>query len=380
MTKFKPNRLLFLSDRPEDSTGLARCSRDIASLAATMPEFKVGFLGRGSQGNSRFAWTTYSYPEAAGGWGQDYLAGVAADFFGEDHGIVFSNWDVSRLTWLPRPDQRNWDAWLYTPIDSLSANGRAMTYECQDALKLFNRVSAPSEWGQQVLKVSGRADADWLPHGIFMDVFRPHADARQLLNWRASDIWIGCCMTNQSRKDFPVAFETAMLLRRKYGPRLRFWLNTDRLINSWNVYALSRDFGLDDCIHITSNQTDAQMALRYSACDCTILPSGGEGFSYPTAESMACGTACVVTDYAAAQELVSEECRVLPVTFRIDTVWNPQRAVLSGYGFAARAEEQIERKRVDWEYRGEELRERVSHLDWQKLKHPWMRYFREGLR
>lgn len=355
--------------------------KDLAQLCCTiMPEFRVAVLGRGTIGGSKHPWTSYSYPAETGGWGQDYIAGVTKDFFGSEHGILFSNWDISRLTWLPTKENRNYSTWLYTPIDSLAANGRAMTYECQDALRLFDRISASSEWGQQVLKVSGRTDADFLPHGLFMNVFKPMPGARKLLNWSEDDIFVGFVAANQSRKDFPVAFETFMLLRQKYGPRFRGWVHTDKLIHAWNVYALSRDFGLDDCLQITTNATDEMLALRYSACDCTILPSGGEGFGFPVAESLACGTPCIVANYAAAQEIVPEECRVHPVTYRVDTVYNSQRAVLSGYGFARAAEEQIDKKRCDWEYRGEELREGVRHLGWDRLQFPWRRWFADGLR
>ncbi len=95
---------------------------------------------------------------------------------------------------------------------------------------------------------------------------------------------------------------------------------------------------------------------------------------------MACGTACVVTDYAAGQELVPEDCRVKPVTMRVDTIHNVLRAVLSGYGFASAAVNQIEKKRADPEYRGEELRSGVEHLSWDRLKHSWISWFRSGIR
>ncbi len=371
--------ILFLSDAADTQGGLARIARDLATLVCTLPDFKCGYLGRGAIGHSKLPFTQYSYPES-GGWGQDYLAGVTKEFFGSDHGIVFSNWDLSRLTWLPAKEGRNWGLWGYFPIDSVGVNGRPMTYECQHALKLFNRVCAASEFGMNVLKAAGRPDAEFLPHGIFFDKFRPYPDARKLLNWNDGDIFVGFVAANQARKDFPVAFETAMLLRQHYGNRLKFWINTNLLIHGWNVYALAADYGLTDCLEVTTDLTDEQMAVRYSACDCTILPSGAEGFAFPTAESLACGTACVVADYAAAQELVPVECRVSPVAYRIDTTYNSQRAVLSGYGFANAAIWQIDRKRLDPERRSEELQETVAHLSWERLKYPWARWFKDGLR
>lgn len=386
------NKIILLSDRPEDFSGLARVAKDIASLLCTLPEFDVSVLGRGAIGKKKFPWTSYSYPEETGGWGQDYLEGVIQDFFGEERGIVFSNWDLSRLGWLLGPQYinqrqatafgagRNFELWNYVPCDSTGPNGAALGVEQSQIAQGADRIMAASEWGMNVLKNSGRPDADFMPHGLFLNQFHIVTGARSLLDWRDADVWIGVIMTNQARKDWPVAFECIAVMKKEYGVRLRAWLHTDLLVHYWNLYALATDYGVADCLQITTELNDDQLALRYSACDCTLLPSGGEGFGYPVAESMACGTACVVADYAAAQELVPEDCRVRPVTYRIDTQHNVRRAVLSGYGFANVVKEQIEKKRVDPEGRGEELAEMVAHLSWDKLKIPWTRWFLQGLK
>ena len=146
---------------------------------------------------------------------------------------------------------------------------------------------------------SGRTDADWLPHGILSDHFRIYDFPGLMTGWSTQDVWVGCAMANQSRKDYPVAFKCFQLLKGVYGNRFHCWLHTDSLVNYWNVFALSHEYGVGDCIEVTLGLSDSQLAIRYSACACTILPSGGEGFGFPIAESMACGTPCVVTDYAA---------------------------------------------------------------------------------
>ena len=133
-------------------------------------------------------------------------------------------------------------------------------------------------------------------------------------------------------------------------------------------------------LEVTTNCTDEQLALRYSACNCTILPTAGEGFGYPIAESLACGTPCITTDYAAGQELVpDEDMRVPAVAFKIDTMHNVRRAVLSGYGFASRVKLYVERGQEDREGMADRMRRSVEHLDWKKLKWVWMRWFREGI-
>lgn len=347
-------------------------------MACTMGDFRVAVLGRGSEGFRKAPWTVYSYPEQAG-WGQHHLPRITKDFFAGDHGIVFSNWDISRLTWLPAVQGRNWDAWLYAPVDHTGPDGQRLGIECRNALPLFNRVMAPSEWGADVLKRSGRPDADWLPHGIFFNTFRPIENARALLNWDQHSVVAGCVMTNQSRKDWAVAFEAFAMLKSHYGNRFRAWVHTDSMIRHWNIYALAADYEMADCLEVTMDKSDEEMALHYSGCDVTILPSSSEGFGFTIAESLACGTPCVVTDYAAGQELVEIICRVPPVTYRVDTIYNVTRAVLSGYGFANACYAQIENSRADRAYHSERLRETVSHLDWSKLKFSWMRWFRDGL-
>ena len=239
---------------------------------------------------------------------------------------------------------------------------------------------AASEFGAKALIQSGRGDAEWLPHGLFLNKRPLDPHAKQKLGWEGK-IAVGCVMANQSRKDFPAAFEAAAILKKEYGGRFLFWLHTDLAVRYWNVHALAADYGLGagDLI-LTTSATDAQLALHYAGCECTILPSGGEGFGFPIAESLACGTGCVTTDCAGGAELVQPEARVAPVCFRVDTIHNVQRAVLSGWGFARAAQEEIEKKLADPEYRAEELRDSIQHLDWSRLRHLWKRWLAGGLK
>ena len=391
--------LLICGDNPALTGGLSRSGRDIATLACTLPQCRVGYLGRGIGNRRKLPFTVYDYPES-GGWGQDYIAQAWNDFSGGDYGIIFSTDDLSRRHWFTNPvgmsgdlatflgEGRTFQKWAYVPLDSVGPNGRSLPLAQTDCMLRFDRVLTTSEWGQNVIITSGRRDVDWLPHGIHPDKFfypgEEHCSgsvtAKESVGWEDSDVWLGCVMANQSRKDYPAAFECFAELKREYGSRFHAWLHTDAMIQYWNVYALAADYGVGDCIEVTLGLTDSELAIRYSACDCTILPSAGEGFGFPIAESMACGTACVVTDYAAGQEIVPEDCRVKPMCYRVDTIHNVLRAVLSGYGFAVKAKEQIELKRGDWQYQSERIADSVKHLQWPSLKHLWSRWLVEGLR
>jgi glycosyltransferase involved in cell wall biosynthesis len=355
-----------------------------------MPEFRVGYLARGCGTRRKFSWVTYDFPEATGGWGEHSIEEAWQDFAGGRPGVILTTDDPTRRLWFSQPQYapshlqtflgtgRDFQKWGYFPIDSVGPLEYRLPIEAAAAISGYDRVLAASEWGRNVARDSGRKDADWLPHGIHFNHFPLDLKAAQTMGWQ-DQVWLGCVMANQSRKDYPVAFDCARILKGVYGNRFRFWLHCDRIVHYWNVAALAREYGVDDCIQVTLELNDAELALRYSACDCTILPSGGEGFGFPIAESLACGTPCIVTDCAAGQELVPADMRVHPLGYRVDTVHNVRRAVLAGPAFAAAARVHIEIKRGDRDYESERLRDSVSHLDWTKLRHPWERWLREGL-
>lgn len=401
--KFKPlsNPILLISDNPALYGGLSRMGRDLATLLCTLPQFRVGYLGRGIGNKRKFPFTLYDFPES-GQWGENFIKGAWEDFADDDYGVIITLDDPSRRHWLANPvglpedlakflgPGRNFQKWGYFPIDSTGINGKSLSMMGRDCIAHYDRVLAASEWGCNVLKAGGRQDADWLPHGIWQDKFKVrsiHSQsnmagfvAKSEVGWNLNHIHVGCVMANQSRKDYPAAFECFAALKAEYGNRFQAWLHTNTMFHYWNVQALAVEYGVGDCIEVTFNLNDDQLALRYSACDCTILPSAGEGFGFPIGESLSCGTACVVTDYAAGPELVEESCRVRPMAYRVDTQHNVVRAVLSGYAFAQAAKGQIEEKCRDWAYRSEQLADSVRHLQWPLLKHVWSRWLLDGLK
>lgn len=391
MITFKPfsNPILIVSDNPALQGGLSRMCRDLASLCCTLPEFKVAVMGRGIGQRSKFPFLTYDYPESDN-WGENIIEAVWNDFAGEDAGVIITLDDLSRRSWFTHPvgqsselqkflgDGRNFRKWAYVPVDSTGPLD-VQPYSSRTTAMGYDRVLAASEWGCNQFKAIGRSDADWLPHGVWMGKFHP-SDSKPTLGWGKNNIYVGCVMANQSRKDYPAAFECFAALKADYGNRFRAWLHTNALIHYWNVYALAVDYNVSDCLEITLGLNDDQLALRYSACDCTILPSAGEGFGFPIAESLACGTAAIVTGYAGGQEIVGEECKVRPIAYRVDTQHNVRRAVLSGYAFAQATKAEIERKRADWEYRSQELAQSVAHLNWVHLKPLWQRWLLAGLK
>lgn len=386
------NPILIIGDAPEQLTGLARIGRDLASLLCQLPQFRVAYLGRGATGRAKFPWTQYSYP-ALGQWGEEYIEPVWKDFSAGQPGVIFSTWDASRMQWFGHPqttpgtlgkflgEGRNFYKWGYFPVDGEGPRPGSLPAGIVAAISGYDRVLVPSEWADQL--VSFHPSHDWIPHGYDSRCFnftpeRTRTD-RQALDWADTDIVVGCNMANQSRKDWATAFETAAHLKRNYGNAFRFWAHTDTIVRDWNLVALAVDYGVNDCTEVTTGATDHQLAQRYGACDCTMLPSTAEGFGYPPVESQACGTPCVVPAIGPLNETCVTDCCVNPVFYRLSTIHNVTRAVLSGYAFANCIVQQVDRIRSEGDDRRAEVADHVQYLRWDKLLPVWKRWFLGGL-
>jgi glycosyltransferase involved in cell wall biosynthesis len=396
----RPVPILFLGDAPSGRGGLARIGRDLAVLTATLPQFRVGFLGRGGQPTRQLPFAQYTFDETFQ-WGESLIERTWFDFAERERGIVFTIWDATRLHWFAQPrwlpavdvadaGLRNFlmaghfDRWGYFPVDA-TGPGDHLTSLAANALGGYDRVLAYTQFGQGVIERSiGAAPAlvrglTWLPHGLDMQMWQPspRKEARKVLGSRFhdDDIVLGVVATNQPRKDWGLVAVTTALLRQKFGRRLRCWWHSDVEQRSfaWSLPALVRDFGLADFVSITTHAIeDAVMAQCYSACDVTLHPGLGEGFGYPAVESLACGTPIVAVDYAGLPCVIEDRtvARFVPTEInqdgkpvvRLETIHNCMRPVVSPEKFAAAVESLLAAK-----VQQEQCRAAVQHLDWKTL-------------
>ncbi len=386
--------ILLLGDPVEGQSGLSRITRDLATVSSALPNFRVGSLGRGASGSSKLPWAQYSYP-VAHQWGEGHIQKVWQDFAGDKPGTIMTAWDASRLLWFGQPQglgeplatflgpERNFRKWGYFMVDATGPDSERLPTESIMTMQGYDRVLIASEWGAKVTRKSG-INCDWIPHGIDGKKFRVFSPQERQAHRESlgldGTITVGACMANQARKDFPIAFATAAALRKEFGPKFRFWLHTDAEINYWSVWALALEYGVADCLRITDRGTDLMMAAFYNCCDCTMLPSGGEGFGYPIAESLFCGTPCATQDYAAGAELAPEELRVPVATYRVNTLHNVLWAVHAPKYWIDTVGSAIEKAQIEGDEWRQELAARVAHLNWVQLKTLWSRWLLEGIK
>jgi glycosyltransferase involved in cell wall biosynthesis len=178
-------------------------------------------------------------------------------------------------------------------------------------------------------------------------------------------------MANQERKYWPLAIEAASKLD------AWLWVHSDLMRYYWDIEALAIEYGMAKKIIWEGGEvlgrefTDEELALRYSSLDALIIVSGGEGFCYPVAEAMSCGTPVVTGAYGAQAELVGEPLAA-PSGLFVHTIHNVVRASYRAESVLAVAQKVIGSDRKWWAGRAE-------HLDWTKLGRVWKKWFRRGL-
>lgn len=392
----KPIPILILSDAPDGVTGLSRICHDVAWMISTMPEFRLGVMGRQGFGRSYFPWTSYQFSPMEQ-WGENRIMEAWADLSQGQRGIVMTIWDATRLLWLADPvgmpeALQQWlasgavERWGLFMQDSEGVQPGKLPFTAAHVMSKFDRVMLASKWAYGVTKntLPEHPDLDWLPHPLKTDRFCPQDRMASRSHWGIDEkeILIGCVMANQARKYWPVIFEAMASMRPTTAGLPKIWCKVDKINPEpgwgyWQLEALAYEYGLGSRVILDVNKlSDRDMALRYSACDATVLISGGEGFAYPLAESLGCGVPCVTGQYSASGDLASHA--VAPIGFRIETQHNAKWAAYEAQHVARALETATDQVRSGgWEQSWGQ--EQVAHLNGSKIGRLYQRWFRKGL-
>ena len=407
----EPTPLLLISDAISAKSGLARIARDLATrINANLSDvYRINTAGHAGSGSSKFGFNQYHLEGVQSDWVLPTLPMIVDDFAGEDRCIVLFIWDPNRLGWFAQPERArrdmllnypgmnewltkaNIERWIYCPLDAAGPNDK-LDLSLGLTLLGFDRILAYGPFGEAVIRRTiGDVEADkrhltWLPHGIDGDTFfeLDRKLCRRLFTKRTGaqiihalydpkthttspleddEIVIGIVATNQSRKDWHLGIETCAILARER--KIRIWIHTDSLERAWSIVSLLADYNLFGRELVSLGLLpDKTMAEAYSACDLT-LGIGPEGFGYPLAESMFCGTPVVTGSYAGGADVVPQEWRVDPIGFRYEGSFASKRPVYKAADWAAKANELIGKRCND------------SHrYEWRENWKLWEHWFR----
>jgi glycosyltransferase involved in cell wall biosynthesis len=351
-------KLLVLSDAVSASSGLARIARDLAlRVHQNLSDvFDVASVGYGGTGSASIPFKEYHLHDV-NNWLVPELPAIWNDFVGDEEGILFCIWDLSRLYWLgqpqtcPIPHLRKWvetakmKKWVYGALDAEGPGGK-LPHQIAETMKGFDRVLDYSAFSS---KITG--NPDHLPHGLDSKVFYPrdHKEAREALikhgfqGLTPDSLLIGIVATNQARKNWQLGIETCRILLDR-GHDVRLWAHTDVLDRYWSIGNLIVDYGLTGRAAVTNQRfTDEQLAQMYSACDVTLC-IGPEGWGFPAMESLACGVPCIAGSYAAQAEFIPKSMQVDPIAYFHEGAFCSKRPVHEALKWAIRVEMNLGKK------------------------------------
>jgi glycosyltransferase involved in cell wall biosynthesis len=391
--------LLIWSDSPSGPSGLARICRELASRLSMMPEFRVATIGYGAPGSRKLPFQQYAWTKGDD-WIIRELQQVWDDFTEGEDGIIFSINDLGRMLWLTNPEQypqepvcqwlgknsKRMRLWTYCPIDAEGPNGK-LSFPLKHTLLGFKRVLLYSEWSRQIALRSGVDNTEALPHGIDTSVFFPrsHEGARFNFGERVlgthhkidkDHYLIGVVATNQHRKDWHLAFETAAILRDRYHKKVSIWMHTDAQERFWSLPTLMVDYGFTDFskgpVYLTTDDlSDEQMGWGYSACDCLLAIGKGEGFSFTNFEALACGCPVLAGDYGGHAEHMPPWSLVHTRSWDHSGLYGEKRPVFNASDWASSLSQ------ISRDFSGLEL---PIQLDWKNLWPRFEDWFKKGVR
>jgi glycosyltransferase involved in cell wall biosynthesis len=305
-------RIAWYSNSPKAATGYGTQTRQM------LPRLKadghdVCVLGLWGHDSGIEAFDTPSgpvplWPKGAMHYGLDVVDAQARAWLGDEPGWVISLYDV----WVLNNIWKGMRIASWTPIDHDPVSPGVAEWA------RTHPTIAMTRFGQRALAAGG-IDSVYIPHCIER-VYRPLAsDVRERLDVPESAFLVMMNAANIKaphidRKAWQQNLRAFAIFAREH-PDAVIYLPTDPTRpDGFPLASYLSYLGLDerqtritDLMAYRSGLIDAEeMARLYTAADVLLSCSMGEGFGLPVAESMACGTPAIVTDFSAQPELVAD--------------------------------------------------------------------------
>lgn len=305
-------RVLIVSNAPWTKTGygtqgasLARRLKADGHTVAYMCNY--GLEGGGLDWNGITCLPTG--PE--GGYADPIVHGHIRAFLPDLVFTIFDVWVLKNKP-FPMPEQYahigpRWSGWVPIDHDPMSAANK-------DVIQRMDYPVAMSRHGHESMNAEGLTNT-YIPHGVEKD-FGFTAEGRQefrrLLEIPKGAFLFGSVGLNRyypNRK----GFDRLLAAFREMPENAYLYLHT--LPNSQNgsldLSQMVERFGLEarvkfpDPYNYVMGFSQEGMNAVYSAIDCYVQPTMGEGFGLPVLEAQACGCPVIATDCTSMPELVS---------------------------------------------------------------------------
>lgn len=205
---------------------------------------------------------------------------------------------TSKLPWFP-----------WTPIDH-----SPVPHPVRAALASGGTPIAMSKFGQTELQNAGFFEAMYVPHSPHHALFKNYnrEEDRREMGWDDKFVF-GMVAANKGypcRKSFPEVMTAYKQLASEYDD-VHLHIHSD-VIAPWgtNLFRMAEGIGVPegrisyaDHYKTILGFSHEYMGALFTALDCLVNPSWGEGFGVPIVEAQACGTPVIVTDHTSMKEL-----------------------------------------------------------------------------
>ena len=386
-------------------TGFARVMEGIFEPLAR--SYEIHHLGTNYHGDPHpYGWAVYPAETGGDRWGARRIAPLVERLRPQLLFILNDIWvqhaymeELKAIEDLP-------PIVLYCPVD-----GGPLDAETIAPLRRISRFVVYTEFGRRQVEAAvaeqrAREPAfdfpsvEVIPHGVDTETFHPldgegrlsgRQRARRLLFPDAPDVderfIVLNANRNQPRKRIDTTIRGFALFARDKPAHVKLFLHMGVEDAGWNVIQLSRRYGVEDRVLMTSldrviqGVSTKQLNLVYNACDVGLNTSSAEGWGLPSFEHAATRGAQVVPRHSACEELWRDSALMLEPVLKVINDKILTEAWLVSPESVAEALERL--------YRDRELLAEMSELAyrnatrsdyrWEAISGRWDALFREVL-
>lgn len=229
-------------------------------------------------------------------------------------GVLVSLIDIWVMSGMAQPMKDATHSW----VSWFMVDQAPLIHDCRNVLKYVDFPVAPSRWGQMVTQDAGFA-CDYIPLPVDTTLMQPRdrAESRARLNLPPDAYVFGMVAANKcplGRKGWAQAIEAFSMFCREHDDAY-LYLHTEPMPvhGGWNIAHIAEVVGVPANRVIIADRYGSHvgfdadhMSHVFSAMDCLLSPSLGEGFGVPIVEAQACGTPVIAGAWTSMQELVGD--------------------------------------------------------------------------
>jgi|GEM_PF-2656429 hypothetical protein len=206
----------------------------------------------------------------------------------------------------------------------------------------LDEIWVPTEWGKQAFVKGGLPEKkiQVIPLGVNLQRYNPNISPAKIIG-RKEFVFLSIMdyktskgpdlLLNAYFQEFSARDNVTLVLKAYSGGDFE---RSKRMIKDVIIKYRTANKSTAHLLFLGDSMTNDEIASLHRASNCYVLPTRGEGWSYGTMQSMACGVPTIMTDASGHRSYMNEtngllvKCRQIPVS---DVPWLLREPVQSGH-------------------------------------------------